>query len=88
MLPECSPTAPFIGQVVGEQEAKEGKVNVRTRDNKVHGAHSIASLLAVLAEEKSTRSNVCCFAKEDAAADAAADAPTDAPTAEVAELSI
>mmetsp|Transcript_23413 Transcript_23413/g.39131 ORF Transcript_23413/g.39131 Transcript_23413/m.39131 type:complete len:714 (+) Transcript_23413:94-2235(+) len=66
--------------VVGEQEAKEGKVNVRTRDNKVHGAHSIASLLAVLAEEKSTRSNVCCFAKEDAAADA--------PTAEVAELSI
>jgi threonyl-tRNA synthetase len=42
--------------VVGEEEALNGTVNVRTRDNHVHGMHSIAGFLAKLAEEKGTRS--------------------------------
>ena len=42
--------------VVGEQEQREGTVNVRTRDNIVHGMHSIDGLIAVLRAEKDTRS--------------------------------
>jgi len=47
--------------VVGEQEAKEGTVNVRTRDNHVHGMHTISSFLEKLSEEKVTRSLTTCF---------------------------
>lgn len=32
--------------VVGEKEATNGTVNVRTRDNKVHGERSIADVIA------------------------------------------
>jgi threonyl-tRNA synthetase len=42
--------------VVGEQEQREGNVNVRTRDNIVHGMHSIADLIRTLKEEKDSRS--------------------------------
>ena len=31
--------------VVGEKEQTNGTVNVRTRDNKVHGEHSIAKVI-------------------------------------------
>ena len=42
--------------VVGEQEQREGNVNVRTRDNIVHGMHSIADLIRTLKDEKESRS--------------------------------
>jgi threonyl-tRNA synthetase len=42
--------------VVGEQEQREGTVNVRTRDNVVHGMHKIADLVEVLRTEKDGRS--------------------------------
>jgi threonyl-tRNA synthetase len=58
--------------VVGEEEAKNGTVNVRTRDNHVHGMHSIASFLAKLAEEKGERSLTSAFVSPEAPA---ADAP-------------
>ena len=32
--------------VVGEKEQTNGTVNIRTRDNKVHGEHSIANVIA------------------------------------------
>lgn len=32
---------PVLAQVVGEKEAAEGTVNVRTRDNVVHGMHAV-----------------------------------------------
>jgi len=54
--------------VVGEEEAKQGTVNVRTRDNHVHGQHPIAHVLAKLAEEKATRSNETCFKAAEAPA--------------------
>jgi len=64
--------------VVGEQEAVNGTVNVRTRDNHVHGMHSIASLLEKLAEEKVTKSLETCFRKEgDAATAIIKDPPTE-----------
>ncbi len=43
-------------QVVGEQEKKEGKVNIRTRDNKRHGAHDLEDLITTLRREKETYS--------------------------------
>jgi len=36
-------------------------VNVRTRDNKVHGEHKLEVLLEVLDRERRTRSLTCCF---------------------------
>ena len=42
--------------VVGEQEQREGNVNVRTRDNIVHGMHSIADLVRTLKDERDSRS--------------------------------
>jgi len=60
--------------VVGEEEAKNGTVNVRTRDNHVHGMHSIAAFLAKLAEEKGERSLTSAFVSPEPEAPAA-DAP-------------
>jgi threonyl-tRNA synthetase len=51
--------------VVGEEEASAGTVNVRTRDNKVHGMHSIADLITVLKEERDGRSLTSMFEKEE-----------------------
>lgn len=31
--------------VVGEKEQTNGTVNIRTRDNKVHGEHSVAKVI-------------------------------------------
>lgn len=41
--------------VVGEEESKAGTVNVRTRDNIVHGMHSVGELVAVLRKERDGR---------------------------------
>lgn len=57
--------------VVGEEEAKNTTVNVRTRDNVVHGEHTLANLLRVLQLERAERSLVCHFEKEDQSAAAA-----------------
>ncbi|KAK3246693.1 hypothetical protein CYMTET_43779 [Cymbomonas tetramitiformis] len=64
--------------VMGEEEAKNRTVNVRTRDNKVHGERSLAEVLAVLAEEKATRAQECCFKSADKAEAAATAAPAEA----------
>ena len=35
----------LCASVVGEKEVKDGTANVRTRDNKVHGEHSIDKII-------------------------------------------
>jgi len=35
----------MTGSVVGEKEQQNATVNIRTRDNKVHGEHSVAHVL-------------------------------------------
>ena len=57
--------------VCGESEKANETVNVRTRDNKVHGEHKLTALLEVLARERATRSLTCCFEDEGSAEDAA-----------------
>jgi len=47
--------------VCGASEEENGTVNVRTRDNKVHGEHKLEVLLEVLDRERRTRSLTCCF---------------------------
>lgn len=47
--------------VVGEAEKNAGTVNVRTRDNVVHGMFSLAELSEVLRHERDTRSLVSSF---------------------------
>lgn len=42
--------------VVGAQEKEENTVNVRTRDNVVHGMYKLPELLEILVEENTTRS--------------------------------
>ena len=41
--------------VVGEKEQSNESVNVRTRDNKVHGEVTVAKLIAKLQSLKDTR---------------------------------
>jgi len=36
--------------VVGEKEQSNGTVNIRTRDNKVHGEHTIAKVIERFAQ--------------------------------------
>ena len=42
--------------VVGEKEQANGTVNVRTRDNKVHGEHSVAAVVERFRFLQQTRS--------------------------------
>ena len=56
---------------VGEEERAARTVNVRTRDNHVHGQHSLDEVEAVMRRERDTRSLVGLFGGE--AAPAAAD---------------
>lgn len=42
--------------VVGEKEKASGTVNIRTRDNKVHGERTVADTVERLVELKRTRS--------------------------------
>ena len=51
--------------VVGEKEREEKTVNVRTRDNHVHGMHTLDAVLKVMLEEKTSRSLVSLFGGED-----------------------
>ena len=51
--------------VVGEKERSEQTVNVRTRDNQVHGMHKLSSVLEILVNEKDSRSLVSLFGEED-----------------------
>ncbi|CAK0779434.1 hypothetical protein CVIRNUC_004773 [Coccomyxa viridis] len=53
--------------VVGEKEEVEGTVNVRTRDNVVHGMHALDSVKQVLLEEKATRSLSSMFSAHEGA---------------------
>ncbi len=50
---------------MGEKEEAEGTVNVRTRDNVVHGMHSLASVKDVLLEEKASRSLTSIFGSHE-----------------------
>lgn len=47
--------------VVGEAEKEARTVNVRTRDNKVHGMHSLASVIEVMSRERKERSKGSLF---------------------------
>ena len=47
--------------VVGEQEREARTVNVRTRDNKVHGMHSLASVVEVMRRERREKSKGSLF---------------------------
>lgn len=65
--------------VVGNDERAARTVNVRTRDNQVHGERALAEVLSVLERERNERSLHCCFeraapapAAQEPAADAAA----------------
>eukprot|EP00884_Botryococcus_braunii_P020679 jgi/Botrbrau1/7295/Bobra.0318s0027.1 len=63
--------------VVGEQEKAERTVNVRTRDNQVHGQHKLEAVLEVLRKERATRSLESLFESrpgEPAAPNAASEA--------------
>jgi threonyl-tRNA synthetase len=68
--------------VVGEEERAARTVNVRTRDNHVHGQHSLDEVEAVMRRERDTRSLVGLFGGE--AAPAAADGGGAAPAAAAA----
>jgi hypothetical protein len=46
---------------VGEEEKKAGLVNVRTRDNHVHGMHALARVVETLRAEKAAKSIASCF---------------------------
>lgn len=48
-------------RVVGEKEKIDKTVNVRTRDNVVHGMHSLDDVMQVLLEERKQRSLVSLF---------------------------
>lgn len=47
--------------VVGEQEKEARTVNVRTRDNKVHGMHTLASVIEVMKRERREKSKGSLF---------------------------
>jgi len=51
--------------VLGEEEKAAGTVNVRTRDNQVHGQHTLAAVLDVMKRERDTRSLVGLFGHGD-----------------------
>ena len=51
--------------MVGEKEEAEGSVNVRTRDNVVHGMHSLDAVQSILLREKETRSLTSIFSAEE-----------------------
>lgn len=55
----------MLVQVVGEKEKEQKTVNVRTRDNVVHGEHSLSSVVQVLQLEKLQRSLVSLFGHGD-----------------------
>lgn len=65
----------FSVQVVGEKEREQKTVNVRTRDNVVHGEHKLSEVVQVLLQEKAQRSLVSLFGGHGSGAEPAAPAP-------------
>ena len=72
-LPEpCTLTGPNsldpkgsrVPQVVGEKEKVDHTVNVRTRDNKVHGMHALASVMLQLVRERDARHLASTFGED------------------------
>lgn len=57
---------------MGEKEEQANTVNVRTRDNAVHGMHQLQSVVAIMRQEIDLRSQVCQFESEEGAASLAA----------------
>ena len=54
--------------VVGEKEQAQKTVNVRTRDNQVHGEHPLSHVIDVMGRERATRSITGLFGDGDAGA--------------------
>jgi threonyl-tRNA synthetase len=71
--------------VVGDGEQTNGTVNIRTRDNVVHGEHTLADLVQVLKEERRVKSLTCMFGVEKSAAAAAEKAAEEAAAKQAAE---
>ena len=66
--------------MVGEKERDDRLVNVRTRDNKVHGMHPLSEVLAQLVAERDSRALVPCFGKNaDTVSAVAQSASAEAP---------
>ena len=55
--PSLSPSLPLFSAVVGEKEMTNTTVNVRTRDNVVHGERGVEELLTRLAQLRESRAN-------------------------------
>lgn len=72
LAPEPACLLLLLLQVVGEAEKAEGTVNVRTRDNQVHGMHKLEAVLDVLRQEKATRSLTSLFGHKEGEGEAAA----------------
>ena len=51
-------------QVVGEKEKAERLVNVRTRDNKVHGMHALQDVIPQLCRERDARHLASTFGEQ------------------------
>ena len=73
--------------VCGEKEMENGTVNVRTRDNEVHGEHRVEDIVDVLLEEKDTRALASSF-KASMAARAGAAGAVEEVAAKVAETKL
>jgi threonyl-tRNA synthetase len=72
-----NPACPQLAQynyilVVGAEEKEAGTVNVRTRDNHVHGQHSLERVVEVMQRERAARSLVGLFGEEGSQEAAAA----------------
>jgi threonyl-tRNA synthetase len=52
---------------VGEKEKADKTVNVRTRDNMVHGEHKLSAVIEVLQQERAQRSLESLFGHENGA---------------------
>eukprot|EP00803_Ostreobium_quekettii_P004623 evm.model.scf_474.4 EVM.evm.TU.scf_474.4 scf_474:55752-66411(-) len=61
--------------VVGEQEQINGTVNVRTRDNVVHGMHSVQEVIGILQDERKSRSLGAKFTKGEGGEGEGGEAP-------------
>jgi hypothetical protein len=70
--------------VVGEKEQEAGTVNVRTRDNQVHGEHKLEHVIEVMSNERSTRSLEGLFGEKSGSGDAGT--PAEAPAANPAKV--
>ena len=66
---------------------ENGTVNVRTRDNEVHGEHRVEDIVDVLLEEKDTRALASSF-KASMAARASAAGAVEEVAAKVAETTL